>query len=682
LTRDFGKLSGAEDWYIMARMCGRFLVVLTVAVATVSLSAQDADHHLRVSVPIDWSSRHVIHPGKLNLDLARAGTRDPRIIYDWILHNTQRPSAAQTSSASATGLAGTAIKKPKLQEDWHFPLGNGTVLRSMFPAKFTFDVNATPSCTSDYLAYGLNVAGSASQPNLIRFNNIYAGTSGLCGSNPTVESAYDINTLDNSGVNLLNGIINTSPSLSIDGTKLAFIETVTGATHTCPGFSSNSTCSIFHVITWGTSGNSGSFNTGTNLYSAVTPGGLNDNAVITNLSYSSSTNTWSSPWIDYETDTAFFGDDNGKLYRTTCVFSCATGVSPAIMSGWPVTVAAGVLMSPPVHDSASNKVFVGGSDGKLYAVNVSTATLAGSIVVGAGSTATCTKSGATPPETTCGGVYDGPILDTTFDLLYAFAGNDGSGAGVMMQTNAAFNLNCGGIGGAACIPNSKAVVAMGGPAAGFNIYIGALSAGYYTNAIGGALNASSEIYSCGQQGNSAQPDLYFTNFATVSAGALSLSNPPIMNGASSSVGKVNVAGNSGIGCNPLVEFQNPNATTCGSGTPSSGCDQLFFSQSSTPSLKCVSGGIANEGCTYMYPINSPPGTNTNGIALFAQEFNGTGAQVVDNVSTQPQASSIYFANERATPLTGTTETPLCTLGTGAGATDAFCAIKLTQAGLQ
>jgi hypothetical protein len=151
-----------------------------------------------------------------------------------------------------------------------------------------------------------------------------------------------------------------------------------------------------------------------------------------------------------------------------------------------------------------------------------------------------------------------------------------------------------------------------------------------------------------------------------------------MNGANSSVGKVNVAGNSGIGCTPLTEFDNTNATTCGSGQVSAGCDQLFFSQSSTPSTKCVTGGIANEGCIYSYPINSIPGTNTNNIAFFAQEFNGTSGAVVDNLSTSPQASSIYFANQRNTLLTG--ETALCTLGTGAGATNAYCAIKLTQQG--
>ena len=64
----------------------------------------------------------------------------------------------------------------------------------MYPAKFTFNVNATPDCTNDFVVYGLNVAGTTGgQANLIALNNLYSGTgpTGFCGSAPTVYWAYN-----------------------------------------------------------------------------------------------------------------------------------------------------------------------------------------------------------------------------------------------------------------------------------------------------------------------------------------------------------------------------------------------------------------------------------------------------------------------------------------------------------
>jgi hypothetical protein len=67
---------------------------------------------------------------------------------------------------------------------------------------------------------------------------------------------------------------------------------------------------------------------------------------------------------------------------------------------------------------------------------------------------------------------------------------------------------------------------------------------------------------------------------------------------------------------------------------------------------------------------------TNGFpsaATSAQpEYFGTSGIVVDNVSPQPQASSIYFSTEGNAP-----SFEKC----GDGSTGGGCAVKLTQAGL-
>src|SRR5262249_54066456 len=104
------------------------------------------------------------------------------------------------------------------------------------PAKYTFDIYANPSCTNDYAVFGINAAaGSSTQANIIAFKNLYAGTNppGLCGSAPTVYFAYNVGT----------GTVPAAPVLSIDGTKVAFVE--------------NNSASVFHVLTIGTTGSNG-----------------------------------------------------------------------------------------------------------------------------------------------------------------------------------------------------------------------------------------------------------------------------------------------------------------------------------------------------------------------------------------------------------------------------------------
>jgi hypothetical protein len=510
----------------------------------------------------------------------------------------------------------------------------------MFPAKYSFNVDSTvltaANCTNDYVVYALDVAGSGTQPNLVRFNNIYSGTSGFCGANPTVMSAYNINTLNAGGTQLLNGRLLTSPTMSLLGDELALIETVIDTTRTCPGLSSNGTCSIFHVLTWGTTGNNGSFSTATNTYTAVKPGegGIN-NSVLTNLVYSSSTNTYSSPYVDYTADKAYFGDDNGMLYRTTCVFHCAVGVTPQIDSGWPVTVApATVKMSPPVLDQTTNKVFVGASNGRLYMVDLS-------ICPGVSCTLSSVLVGS---ANTFGGILDGPIVDTTFGTVFAFAGDNGSGSGVMFQTNTLLNL----------APNLTFTM---GTTAPFDIFDGAFDDAYYQNAIG-STTVTGNILTCGPLGGSKQPDLYWLPFVAKTAGVpLSNLNPPIMNTAASS--RTNVPGNPGIGCTPLTEFKN--GTT----------DRLFFSQSSLPSNKCPAGsGNASDGCVMMYDVTNPATTIGNNPNAALVQASGTSGIIIDNASTSAQASSIYFTNQATTK---------CTI---AASTPAYCAIKVTQSALQ
>ncbi len=66
--------------------------------------------------------------------------------------------------------------------DWALPLGKGIgasaanyggLAAGAYPAKYSFDINATPDCTNDYIAMGLNTPGSATTPNVVGINNLY-----------------------------------------------------------------------------------------------------------------------------------------------------------------------------------------------------------------------------------------------------------------------------------------------------------------------------------------------------------------------------------------------------------------------------------------------------------------------------------------------------------------------------
>ena len=148
--------------------------------------------------------------------------------------------------------------------------------------------------------FGLNIAGVTNgQANLVAFNNLYAGPGGMCGATPTVMFAYNTSTVS-------GGKVQTSPVLSVDGTKIAFLESAGSSTR-------------FHVLTW-TAGQ------GTVTVSAA-PAAMTDLLVS-----ATATSTRSSPWVDYNTDTAYLGTDDGLIYKVLNVFN---GTPTLAGAPWP-----------------------------------------------------------------------------------------------------------------------------------------------------------------------------------------------------------------------------------------------------------------------------------------------------------------------------------------------------------
>ncbi len=221
-----------------------------------------------------------------------------------------------------------------------------------FPAKYVFDVTASPSCTNDYVVIGVPAKpASGGQANIVGFNNLYSGTSTptpYCGmSGPTVMFAYA------SG----SGQVPASVVLSQNGSQIAYVENRTGS-------------SYFHVLTLGTTGTNGSSAT-----AAVVPGSAGGNNAVdqsvllspdggttnqgsTNAAYVVYTHNDAND-VAYVTTYSTAGSGSGYLYKIGNVFNGSA--TPTLV--WSVAIDA--VPSTPVYDSVSNKVFFTDGSGRI-----------------------------------------------------------------------------------------------------------------------------------------------------------------------------------------------------------------------------------------------------------------------------------------------------------------------------
>jgi hypothetical protein len=223
----------------------------------------------------------------------------------------------------------------------------------MFPAKFTFYVNQAPSCANDFVVYGLNHTGATGgQGNVVAFNQLYSGSSSTSCSPYTAAQPYWAYNGTNQG-----GTVTTSVVLSLDGTKVIYVE-------------STSTASYLHVLVWNsTDGGTPTaskapahiLSTGTGLSSCPT------GSCLVTIALGSHSSTNSPPFYDYLNDVVYVGDDNGSLYKVTGVLNSGT---PSVKA---LSVSSGNVLTGPVYDTTSGYVFVGGGvSGNLYAVTAST----------------------------------------------------------------------------------------------------------------------------------------------------------------------------------------------------------------------------------------------------------------------------------------------------------------------
>jgi len=361
-------------------------------------------------VPTDWTSKFVVYSNE-NSPSDRA-LQDPRF---WLQYLRRHGKPFQSNSPSSPGVVRDQDARnvpqfdpgncngphcqPAPQVDWSVSLG-GSVAEDMFPAKFTFDVNAAPNCANDFVVFPINKNAGGSQANLIGFNNLYTNPSGngFCTglTAPSVKWSYRIGTK----------MVRTSPVLSLNGGKVAFVDSDSPAN--------------FYVLTPGTASE------GTSATAPVIPGNPGppaSNAVLVTISLTGgAASTRSSPFVDYSNDTAYVGTDNGKLFKITGVFNS----TPTLVTtgGWPVTISGAGKFTGPVLDFSTQKIFVGDDQGFLYMVDVHGATPAAPV------TLNVSKTGGSQ-----GALLDPPLVDSTNGSVFVFSGDDATSS-VAVQADA------------------------------------------------------------------------------------------------------------------------------------------------------------------------------------------------------------------------------------------------------
>jgi hypothetical protein len=605
-----------------------FVLLTSIGVATAQQPELRLEHQPRVGHVVDWSYHHVIVSGGAQAVDEDAAKAEPRILFHLAKRQLIGPGLPGPSYRSRLPygprlpqprkirrIDGSRFQKRRnIKVDWSVSLGAGNVAANMYPAKFGFDINGVPDCTNDYVAYGLNVAGvNNGQPNLVGINKLYSGAGGLCGANPAVNWAYNGSTAA--------GSVLTSVSISVDGTKVAYVESAAGS-------------AVFHVLTW----KAGDGTVASAKTPIVPPACAAGTSCLKSVALSAtSTTTFASPWVDYATDKAFIATDDGKIYRLSCAFTCALNANPTV--DWtytlPVAGTGGTQPQPngAVYNNPFGLLFVGDQLGEVWVIQADGAVptlFAGPVMIGGGGCGTQNPPGRTgtgfalcTPANPGFGIPDSVTLDASggSEKIFVFSGNDGTAGAAAVV--AQMNQNLTGL--------VRTHVGLGG----IDLHSGAFDNKYWSN-----LPNTGELFVCGTGAADTTPTHYWIGFTSY----------PVMN--STPTGSLQRLAAAGVPCVPYTEFYNPNLNLGGV----AGHHDLL-----------VSGLVSAAANGYIITNDISTGTITAALN-FVQYPGGVSGIIVDNDSLLVQASSVYFST-------------LNTVNVGT-CVNARCAVKLTQAALQ
>ncbi len=254
----------------------------------------------------------------------------------------------------------------------------------MYPAKFSFDVTAAPSCANDFVVFPIAANGSATQPNIVAFNNLYSGTAGAAGICNRTATSSDTGVAAtvywSYNVDSIGGAVTTSPVLSYDstgattGAKVAFVESSANGAH-------------FHVLAW--KANDGQSASNPSIDASWGSGG----------SVQVCNGKLTGPTVDFVTFNVYVGCSDGKLYELSPQGTVLTSI--AVGNG---STYGGIVDAPEVDGidgfvyavSGSGAAFTGGANGALVQAKTD---LSSSVAVPIGTGGQCNIHSGTPNNT-------------------------------------------------------------------------------------------------------------------------------------------------------------------------------------------------------------------------------------------------------------------------------------------
>jgi len=601
----------------------------------------------RMPLAEDWTHRHLIYSAPVamiqNLELQR----QPRYLQQYLRHNARlfrRPAWPTPRPIDPW-----PRRENELARDWGIAVGNGfTVDEGNFPAKFSFDVNQTPSCTADYVVFTTSQTGAA-VTDIYAVNNLYvnsAGTGYCSGTNPKVLWAYHVQSN--------GGAANTSPVLSLAGDQVAWVEGTggTAVVHILKPYMKGGDGTIAAPNTPAASATAAAYHS----CAPAAPSGTTSNACLFNLPFANGKDdtgaaaaiTPSALFYDYSSDFAFVGDDAGNLHEFTSLFKGA----PAELTtgGWPVAmtpVDAGPQLSSPVYDETSGNVFVGDNSGRMFYVRTSNTSSGACNGASHGGVPPCVGSTTfTDGNTANTKIATSPILDSTTQRVFVFFSPAGGGPGAYVGQDDT------------TLSAANQVLVNVGTGTAHRLNAGDLDNAYYAsdNGLG---KGTGWLYVCGNGGTSGAT----ANYALLER--IAVTNGKLGAAVDSTQW---LASSASARCDSITEFYDaPNGSSVGA------VDYLFFGVEASGATGTACAG---NGCVYAVTVTNgtltvPPTAGTGAV----NASGGTSGIVVDNDSTSTGAASIYFtwlANGDGTatyPCNGATTTSVC-------------AVKLTQSGLK
>jgi hypothetical protein len=508
-----------------------------LAFCSLALAQPPLAPNVRVPIPNDWSHRHVIFSRPATSEQTAQVEADPR--YWQQRYRNELPASLERPERSASGLvkrAAMGSENPTQSSDWQENLGSGgSAGGGNFPAKFSF-AGTTANCGNaaqpDFVTYNTGLTASTTQASVLAYDNLYSGCTGTV---PSTYWAY------NTG-----GQVLTSPTYSVDGKQVAFVQTNGGLNGNLVllKWAASTTESVSTPATPATASSATQYFSGCAAPCMIS-------FLLTNSSGTPANDTSSSVFVDYSDDTAYVGDSHGWLHKFNPVFKAAP--AEVRTGGWPVQVnpTSPSALSDAIFDRVTKNVFVGDLGGVLYLVT---------------STGAVTKSGQLDFGA---GIIQGPILDPVAKSVYVFSSSDGTancagGVACSAVYQLSTSFTAGSTGSEVVVGNSLVTGSATNPNP---LYLGAFDSAYESSP-----NATGNLYVCGNTGGN--PTVYRIPIA---AG--------VLGPASSSVAALTPAADN-PSCSPVTDVLNPNAT-------GGAFEHLFFSvQNNAHPTLCAGKGCA------------------------------------------------------------------------------------------